>query len=81
MKEGLGTRRRVSFGEDEGLVGLANILRMRTARSKLSREVRIVLSAELDGVHIKDSPRERTSCSESVSILELRLWIPLLVMV
>ena len=71
----------MSFGEDEGLVGLANILRMRTARSKLSREVRIVLSVELDGVHIKDSPRERTSCSESFSILELRLWIPLLVMV
>lgn len=73
MKEGLGTRSSVLVGEVEEVEELANILRMRTERSKLSKEVSIVLSVELGGVQMKESPRERTSCSESVSILELRL--------
>ena len=73
MNEGLGTRSRVSPGGEEEDIGLANILRMRTERSKLSREVRIVWSEELGGVQMNESPKERTSCSESVSIFELRL--------
>lgn len=73
VKEGLGTRSRVSGGDVEEVVGLANILRIRMERSKLSRDVSIVLSVELGGVQMKESPRERTSCSESVSTLELRL--------
>ena len=40
----------------------------------------MVESEELGGEQIKDRPRERTSCSVSESILELKLWIPLLVM-
>ena len=63
----------MSSGREEEVKGLANILRMRTERSKLSREVRMVLSEELGGVQMMESPRERTSCSESVSTFELRL--------
>jgi hypothetical protein len=81
VNEGLGTRKRVSLGEGCELDGLANSLRIRTERSKLSREVRMVASVELGGVQMKDSPRERTSCSVSDRILELRLWIPLFVIV
>ena len=63
----------MSPGREEEVRGLANILRMRTERSKLSREIRMVLSEELGGVQMKESPKERTSCSESVSTFELRL--------
>ena len=73
MNEGLGTRSKALPGGEEEVTALANILRMRTERSKLSREVRIVLSEELGGVQMKESPKERTSCSESVSTFELRL--------
>jgi hypothetical protein len=65
----------------EGWGGLANIFRIRTDRSKLSKDVSIVASVELGGVHMKDNPNESTSCSESERIFELRLCMPLLVIV
>ena len=70
-KEGLGTRRL----ELEGVEGeeCTNILRRRTDLTKLSKELRIVVSEELGGEQMNDRPRERTSCSVSVSILELKL--------
>lgn len=72
-KEALGIRRLVSLGVVEVWIGLQNCARIRTERSKLSIQLSITASEELEGVQIKDMPRERTSCSVSVRILELRL--------
>ena len=38
-------------------------------------------SEELGGEQMNERPRERTSCSVSVSVFELKLWMPLLVIV